>query len=341
MFWTFQNVNRIESSTDLKPAVYNEPENSPNVAPPKVLQVQQVQHYEEFIENPNPTQRIQRRNNNGTSSAFCCCFLTLLTLVFIFLCFLAYRKHIHLNGELRDFKSIKQIELRSTNLPSQPNLRGGTVILHAQDGSTGIIDQSSFSLMAVSFHQHKGNRKWSVHFQGQVACTSALKSSSRSSFLDLYGNYSILGITKNNLFAATDCPKFKVTNLKCNGREKSIEQCSYTLKYASCSDLNEAAGVACKRHSGRGVTSQVSVLLGGKDHYEGDIMALNEQLVLGPVCDVGFGYNEVINVSDVSDRSGLPRKCKEFYSTHCGEIRIFVSIHFVMVLTTHVICIFL
>ena len=158
-----------------------------------------------------------------------------------------------------------------------------------------------------------------------MACTSALKSSSRSSFLDLYGNYSILGITKNNLFAATDCPKFKVTNLKCNGREKSIEQCSYTLKYASCSDLNEAAGVACKRHSGRGVTSQVSVLLGGKDHYQGDIMALNEQLVLGPVCDVGFGYNEVINVSDVSDRSGLPRKCKEFYFTHCGEIRIFVQ----------------
>ena len=155
---SLQNVNQIESSADLKPAVYNEPENQ-NVAPPKVLQVQQVQQYEETIETPTPTRMRRRTSASGTSSAFCCCFLTLLTLVFIFLCFLAYRKHIHLNGELRDFKSIKQIELRSTNLPSQPNLRGGTVILHAQDGSTGIIDQSSFSLMAVSFHQHEGNRK--------------------------------------------------------------------------------------------------------------------------------------------------------------------------------------
>ena len=155
----------------MKPAVYNEPENQ-NVAPPKVLQVQQVQQYEETIETPTPTRMRRRTSASGTSSAFCCCFLTLLTLVFIFLCFLAYRKHIHLNGELRDFKSIRQIELKSNNLPPQPSLRGGTVILHSHDGSKGIIDQSSFSLMAVSFIEflsHNGfvrlifRDKWHAH----------------------------------------------------------------------------------------------------------------------------------------------------------------------------------
>ena len=44
----------------------------------------------------------------------------------------------------------------------------------------------------------------------------------------------------------------------------------------------------------------MSVLVGGEGFFEGDIMALNEQLVFGSVCDVGFGYNEVINVSDGS-----------------------------------------
>ena len=152
IFLSLQNVNQIESSGNLKPAVYNEPENEQQkVAPPKVLQVQQVQQYEEIIETPTPTRMRRRTSASGTSSAFCCCFLTLLTLVFIFLCFLAYRKHIHLNGELKDFKSIRQIELKSNNLPAQPNIRGGTVILHSHDGSKGIIDQSSFSLMAVSF----------------------------------------------------------------------------------------------------------------------------------------------------------------------------------------------
>ena len=141
-----------------------------------------------------------------------------------------------------------------------------------------------------------------------MTCTSSLRTNTWDN-----GNYSILGITKDNLFGADDCPKFKVTNLKCNGREKSIEQCSYTLKYASCSDIKHAAGVACKSHIGREVTSQVSLLLGGKNHYEGDIMALNEQLVFGPVCDVGFGYNEVINVSDVS----VPRKCNGV--AHCAK----------------------
>ena len=168
---SLQNVNQIESSADLKPAVYNEPENQ-NVAPPKVLQVQQVQQYEETIETPTPTRMRRRTSASGTSSAFCCCFLTLLTLVFIFLCFLAYRKHIHLNGELRDFKSIRQIELKSNNLPPQPSLRGGTVILHSHDGSKGIIDQSSFSLMAVSFIEFLGHNgfvrlifrdKWHAH----------------------------------------------------------------------------------------------------------------------------------------------------------------------------------
>ena len=46
-------------------------------------------------------------------------------------------------------------------------------------------------------------------------------------------------------------------------------------------------------------TNQVALLLGGEGSFEGDVVALNEQLVFGSVCDVGFGYNEVINVSEL------------------------------------------
>ena len=130
--------------------MYNEPEGELPEGPvpiPNLLQVQQVQHFEEIIE---PTQPRFKRPSSATHSTFCCCFLTVLTLVFIFLCFFAYRKHLHLNGELGDFKSIKRVELRSTNLPNQMKISGGTAILFAKDGTKGIIDQSSFSMMAVS-----------------------------------------------------------------------------------------------------------------------------------------------------------------------------------------------
>ena len=53
---SLQNVNQIESSADSKPAVYLEPENEneqQKVAPPKVLQVQQVQHHEETKHQSN------------------------------------------------------------------------------------------------------------------------------------------------------------------------------------------------------------------------------------------------------------------------------------------------
>ena len=141
----------MTSNNDLQPAVYKEPEGEPptEVPLPNVLQVQQVHHYEEVIESPTP-QRIIKRSNSASHSTFCCCFLTLLTLIFIFLCFFAYRKHLHLNGELGDFKAIKNVELRSTNLPRQMGIEGGTIILIANDGTTGIIDQRSFSMMAVS-----------------------------------------------------------------------------------------------------------------------------------------------------------------------------------------------
>ena len=156
----FQNINRVTSNSDLKPAVYNEPEGQPSaeVPLPNVLQVQQVHHYEEVIESPTP-QRIVKRPNPASHSTFCCCFLTLLTLIFIFLCFFAYRKHLHLNGELGDFKAIKKVELRSTNLPLQMGVQGGTIILIANDGTKGIIDQRSFSMMAVS---KSGSDFWSI-----------------------------------------------------------------------------------------------------------------------------------------------------------------------------------
>ena len=142
--------------------MYNEPEGPETEVPvpipiPNLLQVQQVQQYEEVIE---PAQPRFKRPNYASQSTFCCAFLTLLTLVFIFLCFFAYRKHLHLNGELEDFKAIKKVELRSTNLPNQLKVQGGTAILIAKDGTKGIIDQNSFSLMAVSIMSHYFPSNW-------------------------------------------------------------------------------------------------------------------------------------------------------------------------------------
>merc|ERR1712062_434110 len=71
------NVNQIESSVDLKPAVYHEPEDEieQKVAPPKVLQVQQVHHHVEM-----------RTSESGHSNAcvrMCGCFFLVLFLIFI------------------------------------------------------------------------------------------------------------------------------------------------------------------------------------------------------------------------------------------------------------------
>ena len=39
--------------------------------------------------------------------------------------------------------------------------------------------------------------------------------------------------------------------------------------------------------------TRTSILLGGKNAYEGNIYAVGEDLVFGPVCDEGFGFQEV------------------------------------------------
>ena len=74
---SLQNVNQIESSADLKPAVYHEPENESEqkVTPPKVLQVQQAHDHVEM-----------RTSESGHSNAcvrMCGCFFLVLFLIFI------------------------------------------------------------------------------------------------------------------------------------------------------------------------------------------------------------------------------------------------------------------
>ena len=38
-----------------------------------------------------------------------------------------------------------------------------------------------------------------------------------------------------------------------------------------------------------------TLLLGGTSSREGDVMAMNNHLEFGPVCDATFGYNEVMH----------------------------------------------
>ena len=87
-FYTFlslQNVNQVEPSEDLKPAVYHEPKNESEqkVAPPKVLE---VKNDEDVTETPTETPI------RWTSELCCqlCCAIVLLPLLLIpFFCVFA------------------------------------------------------------------------------------------------------------------------------------------------------------------------------------------------------------------------------------------------------------
>ena len=55
----------------------------------------------------------------------------------------------------------------------------------------------------------------------------------------------VVGIAKHNLFKSTICPKFIISDVRCSGREKKLKKCAYKVEYASCSDIQRAAGVVC------------------------------------------------------------------------------------------------
>ena len=55
----------------------------------------------------------------------------------------------------------------------------------------------------------------------------------------------VVGIAKHNLFESTICPKFIISDVRCSGREKKLKKCAYKVEYASCSDIQRAAGVVC------------------------------------------------------------------------------------------------
>ena len=95
-------------------------------------------------------------------------------------------------------------------------------------------------------------------------------------------------MAKKNLFKSTSCPQFQLTELSCHGQEKNLEKCKYKVMPADCDDINAAAGVVCANHH-----HQSAILLGGNQSNEGDVMAMNQQLEFGPVCDDSFGYYEV------------------------------------------------
>lgn len=56
---------------------------------------------------------------------------------------------------------------------------------------------------------------------------------------------SVVGTAKRNLFKSLECPKFVISDVKCNGNEKKLEKCAFKVKYADCKDIEVAAGVVC------------------------------------------------------------------------------------------------
>lgn len=128
-------------------------------------------------------------------------------------------------------------------------------------------------------------------------------------FSAAFQDRSVVGTAKQNLFKSAECPKFIISDVRCNGQEKKLDKCAFKVRYASCNDIKRAVGVVCSNPKqfppnliiepsptghfqmpNQNIPS--SLLLGGKSPGEGDVMAMNSHMVFGPVCDVSFGYNE-------------------------------------------------
>ena len=82
-----------------------------------------------------------------------CCTITLMGLITC--CLLAIfglllKKHIYFEEALEDYVDISHITLDSNNYNKVPDVAAGTIIITAKDGSKGIIEDNSFSIMAVS-----------------------------------------------------------------------------------------------------------------------------------------------------------------------------------------------
>ena len=137
-----------------------------------------------------------------------------------------------------------------------------------------------------------------------------------------------MGITKNHVFQSEFCPKFKYSDVKCHGFEAGIQDCSFRIEHADCDDIEHAGGIVCGTNENEGnnifdrffnlfhfsdkrdlflcfyqyllgygskshLESNNVVLLGGNGPNEGNILVTGEGLVLGPLCDSYFGYDEV------------------------------------------------
>ena len=59
------------------------------------------------------------------------------------------------------------------------------------------------------------------------------------------GQKSVVGIARRNLFESVECPKFIISDIRCNGRETTLEKCAYKVKYADCTKIGRAAGAVC------------------------------------------------------------------------------------------------
>lgn len=60
---------------------------------------------------------------------------------------------------------------------------------------------------------------------------------------------SVVGTAKQNLFQSVECPKFIISDVRCNGNEKKLAKCAFKVRHASCNDIQRAVGVVCGQHT--------------------------------------------------------------------------------------------